>query len=130
MKQITIQLGGRDFTVAQLPIRPDAEWRKGVKEIIEPISELMISSQIATPTPDRMVRLAFGSALIIDPQAVLDALLLYSPALEAEREWIEQNAYSDEALTALLSLFFGMTPAATAPANGSPAKPPATISTN
>lgn len=127
MKQIVIKLGDRDFTVAQLPIRPDGEWRKSVREIVEPLSELMISSQISTPTPDRMVRLAFSSALIIDPQAVLDALLLYSPALEAEREWIEQNAYSDEALTALLTLFFGMTPAATAPTNGSLAKPPATI---
>jgi hypothetical protein len=127
MKSITIKLGGREYQVAQLPIRPDAEWRKSVAEIVQPISELAISSQVTAPTPDRLVRLAFTSALLIDPQAVLDAVLRYSETLEADREWIENNAYSDEALAALLSLFFGMTPAATAQTNGSAPQQPATI---
>ena len=123
-KPIEIVLGGRTFQVAQLPIRADAKWRDSVRDLIDPIADMAIASNLATPTPDKLVKLAFGSALIVDPGRVLDALLAYSAELRAEQQWIEENAYADEALTALMLLFFGTT----SMANGSPEKPLETTS--
>ena len=109
MKQIDIVLGGRTFKVSQLAIRADANWRNSVREIVEPISELAMSAGLNAPTPERLMKLGFTSALIIDPGQVLEALLSYSPELRSEEEWIGDNAFADEALTAVLTLFFGMT---------------------
>lgn len=105
---ITIVLGGRSFVVQRLTIRADATWRETVKPIVEPISEIAMAAQLSSPTPEKMARLAMTTSLFIDPLATLNAVLAYSPTLEAEREWIEDHAYADEALVALLGLFFGM----------------------
>jgi hypothetical protein len=123
-RTIPVVLGGRTFDVALLPIRADATWRKTVKPMIDPIAELAVASGAGSPTPDKLTRLAFASSLFVDPGAVLDALLAYSPELTAESDWIEENAYADEALQALLSLFFGMAPVKAA--TGAAPKPPAT----
>lgn len=126
-RELTVTLGGREFTVPQRTIRADAEWRRSVREIVDPISELTMAAGVDKPSPERMVRLAFGSSLLIEPDTVLNALLRYSPVLEEQAEWIGEHAYSDEALMGLLTLFFGMTPTprATTP-NGAAPKPPQT----
>lgn len=124
-REITLVLGGKPVTVKLLPIRADATWRKSVRPLIDPIAELAMASGTGSPTPDKLTRLAFASSLFVDPGAVLDALLSYSPQLAANMEWIEENAYADEALQALLSLFFGMTPVTPAQ-SGAAQKPPPT----
>ncbi len=105
---MTVQLGGREFVVRQLPIRRDAAWRESVKPLIDPIADMAMAAGIANPTPDRLVKLAFTSALFMEPMTVLAAVCDYAPELAAERDWLEENAYADEALEALLTLFFGM----------------------
>ena len=105
---ITVRLGGREFTVRQLPIRRDAAWRESVRPLIDPIADMAMAAGIANPTPDRLVKLAFTSALFMEPMTVLAAVCDYAPELAAERDWMEENAYADEALEALLTLFFGM----------------------
>ena len=122
-RDIAIVLGGRTFNVQQLPIRADAEWRKTARPIVDPIGEMAMVAGIANPTPEKMTRLVFTSQLLVDPEAVLNAVLAYSPALEEQREWIELHAYSDEALTALLALFFGMAPQPKMVANGAAPTP-------
>lgn len=121
MREITVTLAGRAFAVQQLPILRAARWQETAKPLVEPIAEMAIASGLATPTPDRMSKLAFTLGLFIDPIPMLDAVCAYSPALAAERDWIGDNAYADELLEALLTLFFGMR--ATPPANGAPPKP-------
>lgn len=110
MRTIVIVLGGREFAVPQLAIRADAAWRAKVKPLIDPIAELAMASNVAQPTPAALTKLAFASSLFVQPAETLDAVLSYSVALEADRAWIEENAYADEALGALLTLFFGMAP--------------------
>lgn len=97
------------FTVRQLPIVADAHWRKKVQPLVEPLAEMAIAAGVSNPMPERLVKLAFTSALFIDPIALLDAICNYAPEIDGEREWVETHAYTDEALAALLSLFFGMT---------------------
>lgn len=108
MRTISIVLGGRTFEAPQLTIRADAKWREIAKPLVEPIAEMAMASGLANPTPDRLVKLAFTSALFVDPLATLNAVIGYATTLEAEREWIEEHAYAEEALAALLALFFGM----------------------
>jgi hypothetical protein len=122
---ITVVLGGRDFTVRQLPIRRDAAWRESVKPLVDPIAEMTMAAGLANPTPDKMVRLAFASALFVEPMTVLAAVCDYAPELAAERTWLEENAFADEALQALLTLFFGMR-AIQSPGNGAARRQPTT----
>ncbi len=127
MKTIAIMLGGREFLVRQLTIKADATWRAMVRPIVEPVAELAIASSTSHPTVEAITRLAFASSLFVDPAATLDAVLAYSADLAGEREWIEENAYSDEALRALLALFFGMSPLTP---TGTAQRPAETISKN
>jgi hypothetical protein len=39
--------------------------------------------------------------------AALDAICAYAPALAEQRDWIEENTYSDEVFGSLVGLFFG-----------------------
>lgn len=129
MQTITVRLGGRDFAVRQLPIRRDAAWRESVKAIVDPIADMTMAAGVANPTPDRMVKLAFTSALFVEPMTVLAAVCDYAPELAAEREWMEENAYADEALEALLTLFFGMRTIQPT-ANGAVRRQPTTMAPN
>lgn len=126
---ITVELGGREFTVRQLPIRRDAAWRESVKPLVDPIAEMTMAAGLAMPTPDKMVKLAFASALFVEPMTVLAAVCEYGPELAAERAWLEENAYADEALQALLTLFFGMR-AIQSQTNGAARRPQTTTAQN
>lgn len=107
---ITVMLGGREFVVRQLPIRRDAAWRESVRPMVDPIADMAMAAGLANPTPDKLVKLAFTSALFVEPMTVLAAVCDYATELASERKWLEENAYADEALEALLTLFFGMRP--------------------
>ena len=126
---ITVELGGREFAVRQLPIRRDAAWRESVKPLVDPIAEMTMAAGLAMPTPDKMVKLAFASALFVEPMTVLAAVCEYGPELAAERAWLEENAYADEALQALLTLFFGMR-AIQSQTNGAARRPQTTTAQN
>lgn len=123
-RTIEITLGDRVFAVPQQTIGAEVAWRRTVQPMVEPLGEMVMAAGVANPTPDRMVKFAFTSALFVDAGATLDALCSYSSMLAAQRGWIEEHAYSDEVLLAVLTLFFGVTPskrAATPVANGAPA---------
>lgn len=110
MRIIQITLAGKQFNVPQLTIKADGIWRAKAKPVIEPVAELAIAAGGVRPTPEQMTKLAFTSSLFVDPQATLDLVLAYDPTLAAQRTWIEEHAYAEEALQALLALFFGMSP--------------------
>jgi hypothetical protein len=129
-RTITIELGSQSFEVRQLPIRADAEWRVKAKPLVEPIIEVAIKTGVALPTPDRLAKLAVVNAILYEPLALLDLIMEYAPALEEHRQWIEENAYSDELLAALFVCFLAQTPAPpiqTLARNGVPAPTQPTI---
>ncbi len=105
-RTITIQLGGRAFTVRQLPIRADAEWRAKAKPMVEPVIEIAMQNGVPMPTPDRLAKLAVVNAMLFEPMAMLDVIVAYAPEqLGAEQQWIEENAYPDEIMSAVFTLF-------------------------
>lgn len=124
-RTIEVTLGGRVFAVPQQTVGAEVAWRQSVQPVIEPLGEMVVAAGVANPTPERMVKLAFTSALFVDSGAILDGMCAYSPVLAEQRAWIEEHAYADEVLAALLALFFGgmSSPrAATSATNGAAAQ--------
>ena len=107
-RTIDVMLSGRTFAVPQQTIGAEVQWRQSVQPLIEPLGEMVMAAGVANPTPERMVKLAFTSALFVDSGAVLDGVCSYSPMLAEQRGWIGEHAYADEVLQALLALFFGV----------------------
>jgi hypothetical protein len=107
MREVTIKLGGREFVVPQLTIRNEAKWRKQAEEALAPFWDAVGLSDMSISQPDDLRRLVSQVGSLLDPMAALDAVCAYSPALSADREWIEENCYGDEVIAALVNLFFG-----------------------
>lgn len=102
-KEIIVKLGGRNFTVSALPISRSKAWRE---ELAVPFTELANALMQANTVEVNqfgdiasLVRSMSGT-LLGSVDLMLDLMFKYSEALAAEREWIENNAYDEEALYA------------------------------
>lgn len=107
MREVTIKLGGKEFIVPQLTIRDEAKWRKQADEALAPFWEATTLMQLDISQPGDLRKLVSQVGALMDPLAALDAICAYAPQLQQEREWIEENTYSDEVFGALVGLFFG-----------------------
>lgn len=102
-KEIRIVLGGRDFTVSALPIAQSKAWRES---LAMPFGELANALTAAnTVEVNQFADIAslvrqMSGVLLGSVDLMLDLMFLYSPALSEQRDWIEQNAFDEEALYA------------------------------
>ncbi len=129
-RTVDVELGGRTFTVRQLPIRKDAEWRAKAKPIVEPVVEIAMQQGVTMPTADRLAKLALVNAMLYEPMQMLELIVAYAPdELGSEQQWIEDNAYPDEIMTAVFALFLatGPKPQPTSALNGAQPQPSRTI---
>lgn len=103
MKEITLELGGRTYQVAALPIGRSKVWREALAipfsdlaKVLTSAADLEINSikDIASVVQD------MSGVLLGSVDMMLDLLFSYAPILKADREWIEENAYDEEALRA------------------------------
>jgi hypothetical protein len=104
MREVTVTLGGKQYTVRQLPMRAEAEWRKRLQMLLAPIMELVKGyDQIVINTPADVVDLLqrIAPLLLNAPDTMLELLFDYSPELAIQADVIETTAYSDEVLEAL-----------------------------
>ena len=110
MRNIEITLGGKVYTVSQLPIGANRTWRK---QFDEPVNKLLAATQgvgnlagqefedmgdlmktigaVLVQHADSIVRV-----LLESPDLLLDGLYAYAPAIKADRERIEAEAFDDE----------------------------------
>lgn len=103
LRAITIRLGDREFEVTEAPILRARRWRKQFTETILPlVEEVAQARDIAFETPEDLLQLRpLVSKILVDAlDQVVDLLLLYSEALEAEQEWILANASERQAVAA------------------------------
>lgn len=107
MREVTITLGGKTLVVPQLTIRNEAKWRKQAEEALAPFWEATGLMQLDISQPSDLRKMLNQVGALMDPLAALDAICAYAPQLADEREWIEENTYSDEVFGALVGLFFG-----------------------
>lgn len=106
-RMVVVELGEREFTIRQRSIRESKAWRESLAGpfqelvgVLEGAGDLELSrlGDLAG-----LVRLVAGR-VIGAVELVLDLLFEYSPELASEREWIEANAYDDEALDAFVEV--------------------------
>jgi hypothetical protein len=118
MKQITVELAGKEYAISPLPIRKAREWRKQFEEIIADISELLSTvgeyvdvefentqamvSTIGSLVSGNLSKVAgylLGSADIM-----AEAIFTYSDELAKDRERIEDEAFDDELVQVFLAI--------------------------
>ena len=104
-QQITVTLGGRQYSIEKLPIRQSQRWRQSLAEPFGEISQTLEAASLVEVDQlsdiAGLVRRASG-VLLGSVDKMLDLLFAYSSALAADREYIEENAYDDEALAAFV----------------------------
>jgi hypothetical protein len=102
-KEITVTLGSKPYTVIALPIAASKAWREALAGPFGEIADAL--TQANTVEVHRFADIAvlvrqMSGVLLGSVDKMLDLLFSYSPALAAERQWIEENAYDEEALHA------------------------------
>ena len=109
----TIQLGGTEYTISELPARGNAAWRKAFAQQIGPLLAIVeqAGAGMELRSSEDMLRIAnqIGRVLVQSPDILIDLLFAYAPALAAQREAILDAAYDSEliaAFTAVLGLAY------------------------
>lgn len=102
-KEITVVLGGRNYTVAALPIAQAKVWREALAIPFGTLASVLTSANtVELNQLDDIAILVtkFSGVLLGSVDLMLGLLFSYSEALRKDREWIEKNAYDEEALVA------------------------------
>jgi hypothetical protein len=114
MRTEQITLAGKEYEIAELPIRKNAAWRQQLEETLAPMAELMQESQTINFEANNagsifgIVRQA-GEMLVKSPDTITDLVFAYAPDVEADADTIRDEAYDSEvmdAFTAILRLAF------------------------
>lgn len=104
MRTVKVTLGGREYTINQLPMRAEAEWRKALQAQLEPLLALVRGYEsISFSTPGDVAAFVEGLAplLLNAPDTMLALLYQYSPDLALRADEIEAACYGDEVVEAL-----------------------------
>lgn len=109
MDSITVTLGEREYTIQQLPRKGNSEWRARVLAIVGDVGGIMDAirglnsadgikgvdmGQVADLAAHVLPLLTHG----IDN--IIDALIAYSPGLQADADYIDGHAYDGQLLDA------------------------------
>jgi len=108
MQNVIVKLAGREYEIKPLPIRPAREIRQRLTEPLIQVIEMLRNAPAKTDLSDAQgIGELLGSVktiLVGSIDLCLDLLFSYSPELKADQEYIENNAYDDEALKAVLEV--------------------------
>lgn len=107
MKQITVELGGTEYTITPLTMRKSREWRQQLDAPIAKMIESFRMFQVVEVSDlnaigqllDNLRGVALGSV-----DLCADAVFSYSPELAAARDTIEETAYDDEIVAAFVEV--------------------------
>lgn len=106
MKQIEITLGGKTYTVAELPLRKNAAWRQKVGALVGEVAGLVEATQIDLNSTADLIGVVnqVRNVLVQAPDQLTALLFDYSPVLAADRERIEAEVYESELLSAFVEV--------------------------
>lgn len=103
-KEAAVTLGGRQFEIQRPNIKRSREWREQFGEPVRTIASILQhAEEIELNSVGDVAGLLqqVGPLLLGSVDILIEAVFAYSEVLEAEREWIEENADDEEALAAL-----------------------------
>ena len=98
MREITITLGGREFIVPELTVRRTQEWRAKADELLD------LFSAVAIPGSDEEYLAQLQGFLNSSQSEVQKLVFEYSSEMQDAREWILDNAYPTEIITAFRNM--------------------------
>ena len=106
MKSVEITLGGKQYTVAELPLRKNAAWRQKVGELVGTVAGQVEATQNDLNSTADLIGVVnqVRSVLVTAPDALTALLFDYSPTLAADRERIEGEVYESELLAAFVEV--------------------------
>ena len=118
MKTIEVTVAERDYIITPLPIRKNREWRKQFDEPINDAANLLteIGSYADTEFEDGKAMVGqIGKAisgslspiihhLLGSADTITEAVFDYSPAMQEDREYIEENGFDTEIVAAFLAI--------------------------
>lgn len=118
MKEVTVTLGNKDYTLKQLPIRANREWRARfngpVNTLLSAFTEVGKVSTVEFKDGKELMQKIGGillarasdvaGILLESMDFVLDGLFAYSDELRKDQAYIEENATDDEAMKAFVEV--------------------------
>jgi len=107
MKKITVTLGGKDYTVKQLPIRQAKEWREQLKKPFATLSGALSSvNKIELTNGSDLAKLinSLSDSVIDAPDMMFELLCAYCADIATDKEHIFDNAYDVEVQTAFVEV--------------------------
>jgi hypothetical protein len=125
-KHVTITLGGKQYEIAEAPMRKNAQWRANLNALLTDVGGLMESAttvELNNVGDLLSVVRQVQDVILAAPDRITAMLFDYSPVLAADRARIEAEVYESELIAAfvevlklaypfgeLLSLANGFTP--------------------
>lgn len=103
IETITVQLGDRQFEVKEPTWGYARRWRKQLAESVKPLLEQVSGvTEFEFNTPADLLKLlpVVETTLVDGLDNVFELLVSYSPVLENERAWIEDNATEKQIINA------------------------------
>lgn len=120
MRTLDIQLGDKTYTLRQLTVRPSRKWRQQVDEKYRDAIEAFVNVIVSWPENDgpqgtnalghlftqhsERILPVIQKVLLESIDDAFELLLDYSPELQKDREYLEENAYDDEIIKAFLEV--------------------------
>lgn len=101
IESTTITLGERDFVVSAAPFIRSSPWRKRLVAEVKPLFDMAATAPDMTfERPEDLLQLwPLLNAILVDGiDTVFELLIAYSPVLEDERGYIENNATEKQIL--------------------------------
>lgn len=107
METRTINLGGKRYKIRELPRRDNSRWRARLRENLEPVVrfvEEIPTLELRTGQEAAGILRSLLAGVDGAMDQALDALLAYSPDLEADRERLEAEAHDSEIMSAFVEV--------------------------
>lgn len=97
----------RQYAIEEPGVLRSRKWRSRFGETVMPLFEQFAGAQnIEFETPEDLLKLLpLVQSIVLDAlDEVFDLLILYSPELEADREWLEDNATERQIIAAFMEV--------------------------
>lgn len=107
MRTVAVQLGGQTYTIQPLPMKKARAWRQALEQPFGALVNVLENADTIELTNLGSIAgvvQAFAGTLVGSVDILLDLLFAYSPELASDRERIENEAYDEEALAALVEV--------------------------
>ena len=107
MKSSKVSLAGKEYEIKPMPIRQARDFREKVSKELDPILNTFSAVDQVEITTLGSLNTVFNNlreVVLRSPDHALNILCEYSPAIQEDKERIENEAYDEEVITAFVEV--------------------------